>query len=72
MFSLLVPSVNMIIVVLFFAKKNEEIRISFLKTKDSPEANPKFPSHAKLEGTYGSERKDPLRVASLRTHLVLC
>ena len=53
----------MIIVVLFFAKKNEEMNISFLKTKDPPEANPKFPSHAKLERTYRSERKHPLRVA---------
>lgn len=60
---MLVPNVNTIIVVLFFAKKNEEMNISFLKTKDSPEATPKFLSHAKLERTYGSERKHPLRVA---------
>lgn len=61
-FSLLVPSVTAIIV-LFFAKENREMIISFLKTKDTPKANPKFLSHAKLERTYGCERKHSLRVA---------
>lgn len=51
------------ITVLFFAKENEEMNISFLKTKDTPEAKPKFPSHAKLERAYGCERKHSSRVA---------
>lgn len=45
------------ITVLFFAKENEEMNISFLKTKDTPQAKPKFPSHAKLERAYRCERK---------------
>lgn len=56
-------SVNTIIIVLFFAKENELMNLSILKTKGAPETNLKFPSHAKLERTYGSERKHPLRVA---------
>lgn len=34
------PSVITIIVVLYFAKENEEMDGSSLKTKDAPEANP--------------------------------
>lgn len=60
------PSV-ITIIVLFFAKENEKINISFLKTKDAPEANSKFPSNAKLERTYGCERKQPLRVACVES-----
>jgi hypothetical protein len=35
-----VPTVIIIVVALFFAKENEEMNISFLKTKDAPEAKP--------------------------------
>lgn len=31
--------------------------------KDAPETNPNFPFRAKLEKTYGCERKHPLKVA---------
>lgn len=51
------------IIVLFFAKENEEMTISFLKTKDTPEAKPKFTSYAKLERAYGCKRKHSSRVA---------
>lgn len=62
---MLLPSVITIIVILFnFAKENEEMNISFLKTKDdAPEASPNFPSQANLERTNGNERKHPPRVA---------
>lgn len=46
------PNVVTITVVLFFAKENENMNISFLKTKDTPEANPKFPSPAKLKNRW--------------------
>lgn len=50
-------SVNIIIIVLFFVKENEEMNFSILKIKGVLEINLKFSFYVKLERIYGSERK---------------